>query len=249
MEYKFEDMSADELNSVYEGICRSISDDSEKFDASGTGEFVYFSHDENNRVSVQEYVNGEARDYTIHNPAYIDRQWIHDRIIITPSARKSGFCPDKRKTADWIAKVINPCMLMDMENIVFVADTEQDFEYLQEFGWGDELETNSLPDGTVVGISWFFHQKAFVNLKAIINDTDEMVNDGIIWEDERSHEIRRGTAMTIAHEIRHIAQANPYLPSDILNQMSDDENDAEEYAETVCRNNLWNTMWNLNTLP
>ena len=38
---------------------------------------------------------------------------------------------------------------------------------------------------------------------------------------------------TLVHEIRHLAQANPYLSEELLNQNSNDEQDAEEYARRV----------------
>ena len=58
---------------------------------------------------------------------------------------------------------------------------------------------------------------------------------GSTKEEEARDCYNYGFVTTIIHELRHLAQQNPYLPEDVLQQEDEDEEeDAEMFARNFC---------------
>ena len=89
---------------------------------------------------------------------------------------------------------------------------------------------------------WYDACKVFVNIEEIIKVTKSMLEEGILYDYEVTDCINQGIIETLIHELRHLAQANPYLPEELLKQKGDDEEDAEQYARTFYAENLMNIV-------
>lgn len=187
-------------------------------------------------ITVYDDIDGFSREYTLTDPEVIDTDWINSKIIITPSVSKTGYKPNQRKIAEWLVAHIDKTMYLNLENIIIVNDTEKDFDYLSNLSetLSCRLECSSLPDKNLIGLMWHCYQTVLVNIGTIVTTTEEMIEEGLLYKLEKDHTINEGLLATLAHEIRHLAQANPYLPEEILNQQNNDEEDAENFAHQIC---------------
>lgn len=174
------------------------------------------------------------RELMITDPSLITVQWLRDRLIVTPRARELSHVVDEDALCTWLAKNVDPDMMVTLRAIVILGDDyDEDYEYLKTVGdFAYELEASDLPIDEL-GLHWFSYGKVFAHMGNIIEGVREMADTGDIypWEDRR--EVGYGLLTTLVHEIRHLAQANPYLPESVLCQGSDDETDAESYARDV----------------
>lgn len=226
------------MNTVFEDIKKNIKDDVTKYAANEEG-VLEITDENDNHITVYEDIDGFSREYTITNPDAITKEWINERIIVTDSVKELDISINIEKLAEF-ATSLDKNMLLTLENIIIVNDAEKDYDYLSALDdeFAQMLEVSDLPDENLVGLMWFSYQKVFLNLGSIIKATDELIEDGIGYDYEREQDINRGIATTLVHEIRHLAQANPYLEANKLNQKGNDEEDAENYADMVCSNNI-----------
>lgn len=227
------------MNIVFEEIKKSIKDDATKYAANEEG-VLEITEENDNYIAVYEDIDGFSREYTITNPDVITKEWIKELIIVTDSAKELEFIIDIDKLADFAAS-LDKNMLLTLENIVIVNDAEKDYDYLSALddSFARMLEVSDLPDEHLVGLMWFSYQKVFVNLGSIIKATNELIDEGTVYDWEKEDSINMGIAVTLVHEIRHLAWANPYLDEDKLNKKSEnEEEDAETYANMVCSNGI-----------
>lgn len=183
--------------------------------------------------SITVYDNADGiynREYTLTDPAHIDRQWLRNRTIITPDITNLEYKFDIYGLIDQLDATIDKNMLINMDKIIFCTDSDESFDYLsQSFDTLAEGE-NDLPYD-MLGIMWHDTSDALINVGEIIKTTKEMAAADEIENYEIKSCINRGVIETLVHEIRHLAQANPYLPEEYLCQETDnDEADAEQYA-------------------
>lgn len=211
-----------------------------KEDASKDEDLLEIIEDTDEKISVYDNFDGYGREYTITNPEIINETWIKEKIIITKSVPETGYNINTNILTKWLVQNVDKFMYLTLENIVFMADSEKDFDELPliDNKFSDLLEVNNLPNEDLIGLMWYHYQIVFVNIKAIIDTTKEMLETGDIYEWEERDTINSGILSTLIHEIRHLAQANPYLPDAILNQNTDDELDAENYAKDICEGTL-----------
>ena len=143
---------------------------------------------------IKLYDNEEdfSREYTIYNPDIMDAQWIKDRILVTPSAQGLEYKVDVDKLSTWLNSAIDKPMLLTLQNIVFIGDAEQDFDYLDKYSeeFSDQLECSDLPYDNL-GVMWYDACKVFVNIGNVIETTQEMLDEGILYEWEKSDCINR----------------------------------------------------------
>ena len=183
-------------------------------------------------------------EYAIMNPNAMDLEWLKKRIIVTPSVSKLPFSFDVQELAEFIIKTLDKAMYLNLNRIVFLNDLDEDYDYLVHLDDDDEfayaLEEHELPYD-MLGIQWHAKEIVLVNLGEILKVTEQMVEDGDLESYEVMGCVNHGIFTTLVHEIRHLAQSNPYLPEHALNfqgewsTASEDENAEEMDAETYCR--------------
>ena len=125
-------------------------------------------------------------------------------------------------------------MLMTVSRIVFIYDDEADWDELfEDERIGNLLEEQNFPDDGQLGITWATANICIVHVRNIVEGTQKLFETGQLYAWEKAGCINEGILTTIAHEIRHIAQNNPYLPENVLGQSPDDsdEDDAEAFAQ------------------
>lgn len=189
-----------------------------------------------NYISVADFTGDCPESYTITNPDSIDEKWLEDRVIVTASVGKLGLGIDTKKIAEWLISNVDKTMYMMLQNIVFVNDIAWDYDYLCAMNedFCDMLEVNDLPSDGIVGYTWWNHQIVFVQVKSIVDIIDEEIASGNLFLHERDVEINKGILMTLVHEIRHIAQSNPWIPESVFGKYGEDsEEDAENYAVSI----------------
>lgn len=187
------------------------------------------------------------REYTIMNPNAMDQEWLDGRIIVTPSVAKLPFSFDAKKLAGFLICHLGKEMYLNLNKIVFLNDLDEDYDYLVHMDDNDELsyalEEHELPYD-MLGIQWHAKEIVLVNLGEILKCTEQMVEDGDLESYVVKGFINYGIFSTLIHELRHLAQSNPYLPEHALNFLvevaTDDDEDEyqnalEEDAETYCR--------------
>lgn len=175
-----------------------------------------------------------GREYALYDPNKIDAGWIAQRIIETPAASSLRYRVSARDLASYLSSNVSPEFMMTLSAIVILGDDyDDDYTYLS--GIGDfkyELEGSDLPVDEL-GLHWYSYNKVFIHMGNIIAAVDEEYEQLRIDEWDILPEINLNVLTTLVHEIRHLAQANPYIPDDVLMQRSDDETDAEEYARRI----------------
>lgn len=211
-----------------------------KEDASNDDDLLEIIDESDEEISVYDNFDSYGREYTITNPIKVNEEWLHEKIIVTNSTSQTGYAINTNLIVKWLLKNVDKNMYLTLENIVFMNDSEKDFDELPLINkkFYELLEINDLPNENLIGLMWYHYQIVFVNVGAIINTTKEMIEEGDLYEWEEKDTINSGILSTLVHEIRHLAQANPYLPEDILNQNTDDETDAENYARNICEGTL-----------
>ena len=199
-------------------------------------EYFNVSYVSDTSIEISEYLDGNCREYTETDPAVINKDWIRDRIIITDSAIELDLHVDPEIMAEWISDSVDATILMTLDHIIITNNSEEDYDFLSMMDdrYAYMLECSDLPGEETAGLMWYNYQMVFVNMGTLVSSADEMVADGLLYEWERNSEINEWVATTVAHEIRHLAQANPFMREDILQQVGDDEADAEEYALRIC---------------
>lgn len=176
---------------------------------------------------------GVTRDYPLWNPDTMDESWMRSRILATPAAASKL---NTEVIAKWIIQSIPKPMYFNLQRIVFVDDPENDFDWLMQNNtenFADLLEEHDLPSENQLGVLWWSASILVISIQHIERVTEEMIADGLLYEWEKWETIEHGILTTMVHEIRHLAQSNPYLPDEILQQTKDDETDAEMYAREL----------------
>lgn len=185
---------------------------------------------------VVEDLTEYDRILEITNPELIDKEWIKQKIVVTPGANSLGYNLDVDEIASYLASNVKRNYMVTLDGIVFCDGSNKDWEYLHSLNdeYKRQAEVNAFPNHKVIGIFWYDSSKVLVNVEAIVKSTNLMIKNGELEEWEKEDVINEGLMMTLLHEIRHLAQANPYLPEEILNQeYEDNEIDAEEYAKEI----------------
>ncbi len=177
------------------------------------------------------------REYIIRRPDKMTKKWLSSLIVATPSALSLGI--NIMSAIDWIYKKLPKYLYCTLERIIFVGglnddEDEADFDFLCGYGDGGigcNLEEHNLPSDRQLGISWVSANTVVVHIGHIVNYTKNMVDDGELYEWEKSDCVNNGVAVTLIHELRHLAQNNPYIPEEVFCFRGRDlEADAEEYA-------------------
>ena len=174
--------------------------------------------------------------YTLRKPSAMSLDWLKSRMVATPSAVALGV--DTDAVAKWLHKNLEKFFYCTLERIIFVgggddATDDQDFDYLYflDNDIASNLEEHSLPSSNMLGISWITANTAVVHVGNVIRTTKEMVDDGDLYDWEEHDVVNEGVAVSVVHELRHLAQNNPYIPEESFRQISaDPETDAEQFA-------------------
>ena len=207
-----------QMDSIYKKMRKMIEED---MDLAYDNEMSIISEDENH-ITIWDYYNDD-----------IDRNYVKDRIILTKSASET-IDLDVDSLCDYLCEHAKNT-LINLEEIIFISDYDEDFEELYKrkdgYNWSDILETNDLPSDGMLGMMWFERSMVVINIGEILKATEEMAKNGEIYPKDVPEEFNIGIVTTLLHELRHLEQANPYIPAIEFDQISmDPETDAEEYA-------------------
>lgn len=202
--------------------------------------YVTIQEQDDNHITIFDALTGEINSatYTIYNPTIINRKYVEKRILFSDDAlQKSSLypiCPEA--IIDYISNKVDKHMLLTIEKFVFITDEEEEDDsiYLDKSIENGLIAGHSFPDENTIGIYWIDENIVLVNIKAVQDNAIFALQQlNITNETEYKKETSIGIITTLLHEIRHAAQINSYLPEDILNPISDDDEiDAEEYART-----------------
>ena len=172
----------------------------------------------------------DGRFYTIANPDSLSEKVLMNKLIVPHSASNSAYKVDSEALIHWLYESLPKEMWMTLNKIILVYDDEADFEELYNRNdIGELLGLHDLTKDGCCGLTWATEDIVVVDVQHIVRfSLDDADKDGLPWYVDE--DINRGIKTTLIHEIRHVAQNNPYLPETILQQESSDEDDAEEYA-------------------
>lgn len=204
----------------------------------GHDEYVKILKNTQNGITVYDQMEYPFdRTYTITHPKKMTQKWLADRIIVTPSANK--FNLHTENVIKWIHKNLLKCFYCTLNYIVFLGDDEKaEFNYLQSYNefFSRAVIEHDLPRVVEqLGVNWFSDACVIISLGNIFAGTDEMLADGCIRQNEIDECNNHGVAETLIHELRHLAQANPYIPKEVFRQRHQDlEEDAEIFAREFC---------------
>ncbi len=186
--------------------------------------------------------------YRIHDTEVIDKDWLLQHVVITPSLEKAS--EDKQGIwnapvpfwsvygviSDFVLSCIPKETYRTLNRLVLIYDEDKDFDYLQSVPIEDYiedfdylLETHEFPPEHGIGITWSSDCVTVINVKHIQDAAEEMIDSGELSKDEKDEDIMRGILMTIAHEFRHLQQNNPYQ-NENATFLPDPEQDAEDFA-------------------
>lgn len=220
------------MGKIFNEMKKYIKEDMEL----ATEDEISIISEDNTHITLWDYYNDDLdRTYTLTDPDIIDSDFVKDRIIITETA-KDLVDIDIDDLSDYLCRYAKNS-LINLEQIIFINDTEKDFDELYErrdgYDWRECLEVNDLPIDEL-GIMWFERSMVLVNIGEILKTTEEMAKNGEIYPEDIPKELNIGIVTTLLHELRHLEQANPYIPAEEFNQISiDKEADAEEYAREI----------------
>lgn len=223
-------------NELFRNMVRDILDDAKQAKEAGDDLFVEkISHKE---ISVFDMMDGETEElrYTIRNPEFMTRNWLESKLIITKSARKKKLI-NENAIVNWLFSYLPKEMYLTLQQLIFVYNDEKDVDELYaDERVGELLEIHDLSRQGCLGITWKSECIIVVHLGNILREAVKLLRDGYIYPWEFRDDINNNILATIAHEMRHLAQYNPYLPEEILSQDSDDEDDAENFARDFVEN-------------
>lgn len=214
-----------EFNMVVRSI---INDVREEYDI----EIEEVSH---KAISVYDDIDGYSHRYTIHNVKYMDRKFIEDRLLITKSAEN---LVNREAIISYVEK-LPKYIYCNLDKIIIINDGEDDdFEEVESVIGRDVLEMHDFPYEGQLGIMWSLANMVVISMDSIKEETEKMVEDGDLYDYEATDCINWGLCTTLVHELRHLAQNNPYLPAEILKQEGDEEEDAENFANDFCNSHI-----------
>ena len=227
-----------DMNELYKNMVEAIKRDAEKYvaddDYSEGDEYLAVEDESETHISVYDDLNA-ARDhrYTIMNPKFLDEDALKSKILTSASLRRECNL-DVDAIAKWIYSELPQETYLTLNKLVLMYDEEEDFdEFAEDDEFGDVFDSGSYwPDNGMLGITWWEFSICVVNVKSIIESCfkHELVDE----QHPLGIELNRQIFATIAHEFRHLAQANPYLPEEVFDRIDDDnEVDAEEFAHDI----------------
>lgn len=209
---------------IYQQIREEVLDDAARY----PNELILIE-DSDRKLTVCDNFDFWSTIFDICSPDQITEEWLTDRTFVTSSVQSLPVRINIRKITEWIAETIDPNLLLTLQKIVYVNDTEADAEELPQLhpDFATLLDEHDLPVD-LLGTFWYRHQTLVIHLGNIVNEC-MACHTGLPV-------INREILKTVAHEIRHLAQANAYLPASVIPRDRDDfqmEADAEDYAERI----------------
>lgn len=211
------------FDELYQEMVASIHEDEEE------GKFE-ITEQTDGSISVWDNLDIMDREYTITNPNLIDRDFLNDRLILTPSISELPFVIKKEDVLS-LLEMVDKRLLMTLEGIVLCNDSEADFDYLRALNddYYQALEVSDIPDDGMLGMNWYCYNKVFINVGEVFRQTLKMHENGDLYDYEVEDCLEWGILTTLIHELRHLEQSNPYLPEELFPE-KDEEKDAEQYA-------------------
>ena len=202
-------------------------------ETAGEDEYVAIEEENGDGITVYDITDYPFdRTYTIASPKVMTKKWLRDRIVVTPSAKNMGI--DVNTVADWLHKNLEKRFYSTLQYIVFCGDDEEgDFDYLRDLNdfFYSALEEHDLPSDSQIGINWFSASCVIIHVGNIFIGTRKMIESGEIYDWEENLCNNQGVAETLVHEIRHLAQSNPYIPDEFFGSLDPNpEEDAEIFA-------------------
>ena len=185
---------------------------------------------------VEDNTNNDNRIIKITNPSLINENWIKEKIIVTPSVSDLGYELDVDEIANYLNKNVNHHYLLTLEGLAFCNDTLRDKKYLsdQDNGYRVSSKINALPKNGCIGTLWSDSDRILINVGEIVNSVNRMVEEHKIEDWEKEDVINEEIGVSLLYEIRCLAQSNPYIPEEIINQQFlDVSDDAEHYAKEI----------------
>ena len=185
-----------------------------------------FIYDEGDNFIEYEEDGRVARYEDMEN---ITADWIKEHIVVASSVKDL----DIDDIAGFIYEYIPKEMCQSLNHLVFIQDEEEDFDEmmdkLESVTGYPLLECHDFPSEDQLGILWSNDCTIIVHIGNIIKGVKDMIDNGDIYEWEEKSETDIGIKSTIAHEIRHLAQDDPFCKE----CYTDPEEDAEQFARDV----------------
>lgn len=113
-----------DYENLYFGIVAGIHEDSQKkYNAP-----LYFEilEETKDHIAVLDGLDGFDREYTIHRPASMGRDFLESRVIVTDSAKELPYGIGIKKLADFLIQNLDKEVYMNLNHMIFVADAERD---------------------------------------------------------------------------------------------------------------------------
>ena len=208
---------------IKESIQLDTAEDPENFYVLDEGEdFIECEDISSGRLARYEDISG------------IGSNWIRDKIVLASSVKGVNV----RDIADFVFDYIPREIYQTLNKMVFIANDEADFDELfdslESITGYQLLECHNFPSDNQLGISWVNDCCVVIHVGNIEKCVDEMIEQGEISSHERESEIDIGIKTTVAHELRHLAQDDPYFDrSQVSWNYKDPEADAEQFARDI----------------
>ena len=158
-----------------------------------------------------------------------DEAWITGLIKSTPRAASTGLV-DPAGIAGLLMSV-DPEMLANLEAVLLVGDIDSPEDVCAMIGADPEDYPECMdpddPDGErPLGCAWIAHGALLLDLSAILRTAEEIAPAPGMARSEAMI----GVYTTLAHEIRHLGLANPFLPDEEYPDALKDEDQVEKWA-------------------
>lgn len=143
----------------------------------------------------------------------ITEEWLKDRFFFPNETEKYKNLYQKQIIS--LLLFLDPNMLINLQHIFFVekdADADEICKFLDaepcEFPENIDFEENN-----TIGCMWHQYSSIIINMSAIDKTIKKMKTEyedaGLYFNEATETDI--GVLVTVAHEIRHLGMANPYL--------------------------------------
>lgn len=225
------------MTDFFSSLLNDLKKDQEEYE----GQFEVLEESDTSVCVWDDLSDGPDRCYIITDPGIIDAKFLKEKIIVSPGARPYNL--DMDTIADYLYKNVSPEHFMTLQNIIFITGSEEDWEFLHDIEeYEQACETNDIPDNPLFGIMWYCDSAVLINPESIQNAIEKAIMkeaDGYIPDDEHyiypweeESEFARQVMLTLIHEIRHLAQENPYFPDEQEFGIYPEE-DAEDFAREI----------------
>ncbi len=204
-------------------------------DASAEPDLIYILDEGDDFIEYEDAAYPER--LCRYEDGFDNPEWIKARILCSPALKDF----DVDDIANFVHGYLEKDTYRSLRYLIFIKDDEADFDYfldkLESITGYSLLEAHCFPAEDQLGISWIADCCSVVHIGNIEKAVDEEIEMCDISASERENEINIGIKTTVAHELRHLMQNDPYRQAEIWFE-DDPEEDAEQFARDAVDNYL-----------